>query len=174
MLQQKDWDIRHLRFQWEGALNMRANSKVQNPFVRGFCEAQEAFDRIVENCSVQRVFSAEETGNRWSYQRDMRMAPWFRERGVDWLELPNKGVRRACRNRNGWDQAWRSYMNTSIREIPLRPLKVHRVDDLPDPTNDLRSKLEVPSDKMQKGGRTPGLRRLQAFFPLPIWVDIPG
>ena len=168
MLQQKDWDIRHLRFQWEGAQDMRHD--LQNFGIHlsiGFCEAQEAFDRIMTNCSVQRVFSLVETGNRWSYQRDMRMAHWFRERGVDWLELPNKGVRRACRNRNGWDQAWRSYMNTSIREIPLETLRVHRVDDLPDPTNDLRSKLEVPSDKMQKGGRTHGLRRLQAFLSAP-------
>ena len=60
MLQQKDWDIRHLRFQWEGAQDMR--HELQNFGIHlsiGFCEAQEAFDRIMRRCSVQKVFSLE-------------------------------------------------------------------------------------------------------------------
>lgn len=164
---QKDWDIRHLRFQWEGVQDLRnEHQAVGQALSLGCCEAQEAFYRIATSYSLRRVLSLEETGNRWSYRRDMRMAHWFKERGIEWLQLPKDGVRRGSKDRNGWDQAWRNYMKTTIRAIPLESLRLHRIE-LPPPPTELRSKLEAPTDQMQKGGRTDGLRRMQAFLSAP-------
>ena len=54
-LQQKDWDIRHLRFQWEGAQDMRHELKNFGIHLSiGFCGAQEAFDRIIEGARCRR------------------------------------------------------------------------------------------------------------------------
>ncbi len=57
------------------------------------------------------LFSSEETGPGWSYTRDLAVADWCREQGVNWTELPQTGVVRRLRSRNGWASRWAQRMN---------------------------------------------------------------
>ena len=84
----------------------------------GFCEcASMDHDKLLGAEGVQ----PEETGTAgainviYGWPTGSENAVW-----TGW-SCPTK-ARRACRNRSGWDQAWRSYMNMSIREIP-KPLE---------------------------------------------------
>ncbi|MEO1406964.1 MAG: deoxyribodipyrimidine photo-lyase, partial [Pseudomonadota bacterium] len=38
------------------------------------------------------LWSHEETGNGWTYDRDKRVASWAREAGVSWTEVKQSGV----------------------------------------------------------------------------------
>jgi deoxyribodipyrimidine photo-lyase len=51
---------------------------------------------------ISRIISHEETGNLWTYQRDLRVAAWARSAGVEWIELAQSGITRRLRSRDGW------------------------------------------------------------------------
>ena len=57
------------------------------------------------------LFSHEETGPGWSYQRDLAVADWCRQQGVQWSESPQTGVVRRLRSRTGWAGRWAQRMN---------------------------------------------------------------
>jgi deoxyribodipyrimidine photo-lyase len=57
------------------------------------------------------VFSSEETGPYWSYQRDLDVGRWCRSQGIVWTEIPQTGVVRRLRSRTGWAQTWVQRMN---------------------------------------------------------------
>ncbi len=62
------------------------------------------------------IWSHEETGLRWSYDRDLRVAEWCRERDVPFQEYPCNGVVRRLGTRDGWASRWQ-------RRIARPPLK---------------------------------------------------
>ena len=59
------------------------------------------------------LFSHEETGPGWSYQRDLAVADWCRHQGVHWTESPQTGVVRRLRSRTGWAGRWAQRMNAA-------------------------------------------------------------
>ena len=62
------------------------------------------------------LFSHEETGPGWSYDRDLAVAEWCRHQGVHWAESPQTGVVRRLRSRNGWAGRWAQRMLAA--EVP--------------------------------------------------------
>ena len=59
------------------------------------------------------LFSHEETGPGWSYTRDLAVADWCRNQGVQWTESPQTGVVRRLRSRTGWAGRWAQRMNAA-------------------------------------------------------------
>ena len=111
------------------------------------------------------LWSHEETGNGWTYARDLRVAGWARAQGVEWVEEPCGGVQRRLRGRDGWAASWAAAM--------ARPL-IPAPDDLRDPFPDrwpsaLPQPEEIglapdPCPARQIGGRARGQRALQSFL----------
>jgi len=66
------------------------------------------------------LWAHEETGNAVTYARDLRVGQWCRERGVRWTEMPQNGVIRRLRSRNGWAQRWQERMDAPQAAIPER------------------------------------------------------
>ena len=56
------------------------------------------------------LLSHEETGSGWSYARDIAVARWCRDKGVQWTETPQTGVVRRLRSRQGWAGRWQARM----------------------------------------------------------------
>jgi len=57
------------------------------------------------------LFSHEETGPGWSYQRDVAVAQWCRANAVPWKEWTQTGVVRRLQSRRGWAAQWAQRMN---------------------------------------------------------------
>ncbi len=70
------------------------------------------------------LWSHEETGTAVTYARDRRVAAWAQERGVRWHEIPQNGVIRRLRSRDGWSRRWLERMNRPVVAPPeaLRPV----------------------------------------------------
>ena len=64
-----------------------------------------------------RLWSHEETGSDWTFQRDRRVADWCRAEGVRWVEVPQNGVIRRLRSRDGWSAEWERRMQGSPEEV---------------------------------------------------------
>lgn len=108
------------------------------------------------------LWSHEETGNDWTFQRDKRVAAWCREVGLPWHELTQNGVQRRLRSRNGWAGRWDQAMATSKVPVPqLQPIGLMEAA-LPNAAD--LGMAPDPCPDRQPGGRTRAEGCLSSFL----------
>lgn len=73
-------------------------------------EAVEVLSTLHRETGFEALFSHEETGLHWTYDRDRAVRRWARAAGVAWSEHPQSGVVRALRTRDGWARRWDACM----------------------------------------------------------------
>ena len=81
-------------------------------------DAREVLERLHQEHRFEAVWSHEETGNNATYQRDQDLARWFRDQGVVWNELPQHGIFRPLKKRDGWAGKWARRMKSPIAQMP--------------------------------------------------------
>ncbi|MCH2207708.1 MAG: deoxyribodipyrimidine photo-lyase [Lentisphaerales bacterium] len=102
------------------------------------------------------IWSHEETGNLWSFERDKNLARWCRLTGIQWTELSSNGVVRKLATRDGWAGIWNDKMSQPLAG-PVDFSKIIK----------LEAGTEIPQLKslfVQEGGRTQALKALNAFL----------
>ena len=117
---------------------------------------------LSETHDVSALWSHEETGNAWTYKRDIKVAAWCKSQGIAWNEIRNHGVQRRLASRNGWAANWDRFMQEPIAASPhLQPTDI-AVGHIPS-----AQELGLPADPCplrQTGGRTAGQERLRSFL----------
>jgi deoxyribodipyrimidine photo-lyase len=122
-----------------------------------------------EHVPIAALWSHEETGNGWTYTRDRALAAWCRERGIPWHELPQNGVVRRLKSRDGWARRWEERLGQ--KPLPA-PERLETLADFPHPllppaglptAADLALAPD-PCPGRQTGGRPAGLALLDSFL----------
>ena len=126
-------------------------------------------DELHRTHGVEALFSHEETGNRITYDRDLRVARWAQENRIPWTEYPQNGVIRRLRSRDGWSKSRDRFLKTALIDPPNRidvpddiaTGSIQQVDDL----CSANVKLE-PTRKTdcQRGGQAVGRDVLDQFL----------
>lgn len=134
------------------------------PLVVRVGEAVEVLDRLCRQHDIARILSFEETGNRWTYARDRRVAAWAKAAGVDWVEVPQQGVIRRMARRDGWAGRRDAAMAAAVVGPPqaLRPIRGVEPGAIPP-----ARALKLPDDPCahrQTGGRDQAERLLASFL----------
>lgn len=93
------------------------------------------------------LFSHEETGPRWTWDRDRAVARWCRERGVVWQEFPQNGVVRRLASRRGWAGRWQGRMDAPVLAPPTSLRGLRLPVDLPLGDLPTRADLQLPSSR---------------------------
>lgn len=109
------------------------------------------------------LWSHEETGNGATYQRDIRVAAWARAAGVVWTEIPQFGVIRRLKDRDGWANRWDRRMEEPVTE-PFVGGKFAAVE--PEARRSAHELGLEPSTKSraQKGGEDLAWQTLETFL----------
>ena len=97
--------------------------------------ALEVLEALHQAHGFVRLWSHEETGNGWSYDRDRAVKRWARKRGVRWSEHRHWGVVRGKRDRKGWAKQRNQFLVAPPIEAPARlvcAVEVHS-DAFPSP-----------------------------------------
>ncbi|MEM9725941.1 MAG: FAD-binding domain-containing protein [Pseudomonadota bacterium] len=135
------------------------------PLVVRIGDAVEILDRARRaHCGEAVLWSHQETGDAWSYARDLKVAAWAKERGVAWRELQPAGVVRSLPTRDGWAKRWDAAMSTPQTPPPdLQP-----VDPAPEP-GPIPTAAEIgvtddPCPERQPGGRIQAEAVLESFL----------
>jgi deoxyribodipyrimidine photo-lyase len=81
-------------------------------------EAVEVLAAVRRDYAFTQLFSHEETGPGWSYERDKSVARWCRAQGVAWTEWPQTGVVRRLKDRRGWAGRWQQRMDAPCVAVP--------------------------------------------------------
>lgn len=133
-------------------------------------ELPDVLNRIWQQAPFRQLHAHQETGNGFTYARDLRVGAWCQAHNVVWHEYPQFGVVRALKNRNLWQPAWERHM--------VEPL--HHVGEIrfwqPTPNNLSRvtwcspSQMQAPEHLQhnpplrQRGGRPLALAALHSFL----------
>ena len=160
-----DTSARQWDFTAECLTDLRGQlGSVGAPLVVRVGEAVEVLSRICRQNAITRIISHEETGNHWTYARDLAVKAWARGIGMQWDELPQSGVVRRLRGRNGWAGQRGAYMAADQMESPAALQPVAGVE--PGLIPQARA-LKLADDRCphrQSGGRTHALGMMDSFL----------
>lgn len=109
------------------------------------------------------LWSHEETGNAWTYERDKQILTWCKQNQILWHELPSHGVVRRLSSRDGWNEQRNKRMAEQIISRPADITFVQAISSDPLPSKD-DALFGDAIGSVQHGGRTEGLRVLQSFL----------
>ena len=172
---QPDAALQHFEFVRESLHSLDAELRRQGGAVEVHVgEMPEVLDRLWQAAPFARLHAHEETGNGWTYARDLRVHAWCRAHGVAWHEYPQFGVVRRLPHRDHWLGAYEAHM-AQAQETP-GPLRFWRpapgsasssewqgtalsVADLHAPPH-----LTHNPARRQKGGRELALATLHSFL----------
>ena len=111
------------------------------------------------------LLSHEETGSGWSYQRDLIVAAWCKNRDVSWQEFTQTGVVRRLRSRNAWAARWQERMDAPLHLLNGGFTPAVSLDQPALPT--LASLgLAAHSKALQTAGERAARRTLKSFLQL--------
>ncbi len=125
------------------------------------------------------LVSHEETGNGWSYARDMTVGQWCQSRAIEWREFPSNGVVRRLQSHGGGRNRWSQHKAARMQAPALAPPANVRWLTLPPPvTDDLAARgllcgvLSAQDMGMtgsdvagrKRGGRAAAVAELQSFL----------
>ena len=102
VLHSPEFDACHLDFINDCLVELRdALARLGCPLLVRIGECPDVLEEIRRITGFRVLWSHEETGLEVTYARDRRVAEWCRIRGIEWHELPQCGVIRRLRTRDG-------------------------------------------------------------------------
>ena len=165
MWRQPDSAARHYAFIAECLEDLRDDlAQLGLTLVLRVGDAVEVLEALRLETGARTLVSHEETGNGWSFARDLAVAAWAAGQGVIWHEVPQCGVIRRLETRDHWQRQRDDFMRRPLLPPPfVRAAPACRSDPLPAP---LRFRLDTPCPERQKGGRQRAEASLQSFLAI--------
>lgn len=156
LIQTTEYTVRHWRFQYESIAALNVLLKSQQVQVYAFhAEVISTFQRLQESFEIVHLFSHQETGLKWTYDRDLKVKDFANKHGIQWIEYRQDGVFRGLNNRENWEQRWHQDMDTPLVEVDLNQLKGVGLDwsDLENwRSKDLPADFQTKDPNFQPGG----------------------
>ena len=153
---------RHINFIKESISDLNKSLKKFDTHIHVYkCELTNFFQRLLKNYNVKSVFSTEETGLDYTFQRDKNFKVFCKENNIKWVEHPRIGVFRARKNREKWIENWKEQMSLPINSFNPK------CDDFINLEIEGVKKLILKKSKTKKfqiGGPTEAQKYLKSFL----------
>ena len=170
IIEDEYWKLEeHSYRQWEfikqSLLEMRGSlrdvSKQNIVVLRG--DTIQCFADLHQHFGINAVYSHEETGIDWTFQRDIKVAKFLTKIGVPWHQHSNGGVIRKLKSRNDWKQLQERRL---IQNCVPEPSNYASPPDhnLPDTVLTDFTLDTTFAQQVQQGGRRAGTAVLESFL----------
>ncbi len=126
--------------------------------------ATDVLSMLHERLSLHTLWSHEETGSAWTYERDKRVAAWCRQNGVVWNEERQNGVIRGLPKRDGWAARWERFMAEPPSPTPESVQQAGSPSHAKIPTAADLGITPDPCPLRQTGGRRQAVQTLNSFL----------
>lgn len=182
LLEQPETDASHVVFIVQSLINLKEQLSQRESRAHGITlicmqgEATACLQRLADSAAahggIASLLSHEETGNRRTYLRDVRVARWCEARQIPWKQWPTTGVVRGLTTRDGWAGRWLSRMQEPAIHMPeIQSLRLDvrgvGMDLREDVAGILTARAGVPGSlkpMAQQGGERAAERILQSFI----------
>jgi deoxyribodipyrimidine photo-lyase len=115
---QRDTALQHFEFVRESLQDLDDALRLQGGGLEVHTgEVPDVLSRIWKHAPFRRLHAHQETGNGFTYARDLRVGAWCQAHNVGWHEYPQFGVVRRLKNRNLWQAAWERHMAEPIQHV---------------------------------------------------------
>lgn len=162
---QPEWDQTHFEFVCQSLKEL--HGALHQIGLQLHCRVGEVVDVLADihrRISIASVHSHEETGGRWTFQRDRRVGDWLRANGIEWREYPQNGVVRGLRNRDGWASHWKQWMQRPQSGPPEQAIGVEGKTSLHLPDKEELLIQSAPDTRSQSGGESNAHHLLDSFL----------
>jgi len=113
-----DSDVRHWRFIHESLQEMNEKLKSINGKIFIFhTEVLPIFDLISQKYDIDTLYSHQEIGNKISYDRDIQISIFCKNKSIVWKESQTNGIIRKLKSRTDWEKRWKSRMLSNPKII---------------------------------------------------------
>ena len=124
----------------------------------------DIFKEFSEQYYIKNIYAHEETGNQWTYNRDIKVQKWCKNNNILLNEFPTNGVVRGLKKRSEWSKIRKIRIHDTLIKTPLSLTPLVGVEEGAIPEkHDLIFKNDFKG-KVQKGGRTEALTILESFL----------
>jgi deoxyribodipyrimidine photo-lyase len=163
-----DSDTRHWRFVHESleVLNEELISYHTKVFIFQN-EADIVFKKLMEQFSINTIFSSEEIGNNLTFQRDKKLKKLFRLNQISWKEYQTNGIIRGLKSRKDWKQLWEAKMNSAPKFITPQNWNPFNLEDSfysQIKGKQLPLEITTPNKNFQPGGEIFAWKYLKNFL----------
>ena len=118
VLHSAEFDPQHLAWIQEALLDLQAQLRVHGvPLLIRAGSMPAVLGELRRELRFEELWSHEETGLLATYERDLRVARWARENAVRWTEIPQTGVVRRLKSRDGWSRRWLERMSAAEAQL---------------------------------------------------------
>lgn len=124
----------------------------------------EVLDELHHQEPIEQLWSHLETGNRLTYDRDLRVASWAKQKGVSWTEVKQNGVIRRLASRDGWAEKREQFLREPMAPIPESIYPAEGIDTGGIHTAAQLGLPENQKDVLQTGGEQAGQETLDSFL----------
>jgi len=115
---QADAALQHFEFVRESLQDLDAHLRTLGGCIEIHTgEVPDVLQKIWQVAPFSRLYAHEETGNAFTYARDLKVAAWCQAHSVHWQEFAQFGVVRRLKNRNLWQAAWEKHMASSVQNF---------------------------------------------------------
>jgi deoxyribodipyrimidine photo-lyase len=124
--QQPDADPAQWEFQRQSLVDLRESlARLGAPLIVRTGDAVTLFGQLHDKHPIGRIWSHEETGNNWTFQRDRRVRAWARASGVPITETPNDLVVRRLSDRDDWGAISKARLSKAVLPAPsvIKPVE---------------------------------------------------
>jgi len=156
---------RHWHFIHDSLIELRQNLKQlgQGLIVR-VGKVVDIFKEFSDHHYIKNIYAHEETGNQWTYNRDIKVQKWCKKNNIILNEFPTNGVVRGLKNRSEWSKIRKTRIHDALIKTPQRLTALIGVEEGAIPEkNDPIFKNNF-NGKVQKGGRIEALSILESFL----------
>jgi deoxyribodipyrimidine photo-lyase len=144
-------------------LNLALTSLGQ-PLVIKIGEASEVLKALHLEYEISAVHTFEETGNRWTYDRDIAVRAMCSANKLLLREYPSNGVVRKLSSRDNWSAIRNARMMQKISPKPITIKALPHVESDLLPNKDDPIFGNTPIGNVQKGGRNNAIADLRSFL----------
>ena len=139
-------------------------ARLGQPLIIRTGDAVQILAEIDGAFGIAALWSHQETGNAWTYNRDRRVAAWCRGRGIPWHQPRQNGVVRRLGSRDGWARNWDRFMAEPLTPAPAALAPLAGLDPGTLPCGADLGHVEDPCPERQAGGRAAAMERLTSFL----------
>ena len=158
-LKQQDFDPIHLEWEYKCAQKLRRDIlKLGGNMIITYGEVEDIFNQVISEQKISKIHSHQETGTKWSYDRDLQFAKWCKEKNISWKEYPTNAVVRGLKNRDDWYKIRTKRLMEELVQKPKKltytntrlQLKCIKFEDLNIRPRNLTEKLEPGEEQATK------------------------
>lgn len=124
----------------------------------------EVFLELKKHYPPHTLYSHEETGLDWTYQRDREVQRWCRDQGIEWREYRQTGVIRGLKNRTNWQERRDRWISQPVLRAPIHSITARSIPLAPIPTY---LELGLPRSELRS---VPSATRTSAEFALDSFL----